>query len=440
MPTSTSSGTAVRGRSRPPALAASMRVPRSIESAGVDGQDGGASGRRRRPRRDAARPPVVSVVERSGDPVEVDGRSPAGTSTSTSSPVSVGWKSMIVGLVGGMRVGRQPGEQRQTTSASASDGAHGAVAPGLAHWRSPRNRCGLDGDVGVGELLEERRPDARSSASGPSSGPRRRSRRCCRRRRCRAGAMLSPSSRSTSVMWVIRRAPSLNRAWCTIRSTAAATCSRTARIGRSMPAISTIVSRRESVSRGAVGVQGADRAVVAGVHRLQHVERGGVADLADDDPVRAHAQAVAHQVADRDLAPALDVGRARLEADDVLLVQLQLGGVLDGDDPLVVGDERRQHVERGRLAGAGAAGDDDVEPTAHARLEEVGGLRGQRADVDEVVDGEHVGGELADGQGRAVDGQRRDHGVDRGCRRAAGRRPSGSTRRPGARCARRSCR
>ena len=38
------------------------------------------------------------------------------------------------------------------------------------------------------------------------------------------------------------------------------------------------------------------------------------AALADDDPVGAHAQGVAHQLADRDRALALDVGRARLQA------------------------------------------------------------------------------------------------------------------------------
>ena len=49
---------------------------------------------------------------------------------------------------------------------------------------------------------------------------------------------------------------------------------------------------------GAVGVDGTDRAVVTGVHGLEHVERRGVADLADDDAVGAHAQAVLDQVAD----------------------------------------------------------------------------------------------------------------------------------------------
>ena len=83
-----------------------------------------------------------------------------------------------------------------------------------------------------------------------------------------------------------------------------------------------------------VGVHGHQRALVAGVERLQHVERLAAADLADDDPVGAHAQRVAHEVADRDLAAALDVGRAGLERDDVRLLEAQLGVVLDGDDAL----------------------------------------------------------------------------------------------------------
>ena len=38
-------------------------------------------------------------------------------------------------------------------------------------------------------------------------------------------------------------------------------------------------------------------AVVARVHGLQHVERLGAADLADDDAVGTHTQGVDHQVA-----------------------------------------------------------------------------------------------------------------------------------------------
>ena len=90
----------------------------------------------------------------------------------------------------------------------------------------------------------------------------------------------------------------------------------------------------QGVARG-VGVHRRQRAVVAGVHRLEHVEGLGAADLTDDDAVGAHAQRVAHEIANGDLSVAFDVGRASLEADHVLLVQLQLDGILDGDDALV---------------------------------------------------------------------------------------------------------
>ena len=116
----------------------------------------------------------------------------------------------------------------------------------------------------------------------------------------------------------------------------------------------------------AVRVEGTDRAVVAGVHGLEHVERGGVADLTDDDAVGTHTQAVLDQVADGDHASTLDVGRAGLEAHHVVLLELELRGVLDGDDALVLRDERRQHVEGRGLSGAGAPGHDDVEPAADA--------------------------------------------------------------------------
>ena len=49
---------------------------------------------------------------------------------------------------------------------------------------------------------------------------------------------------------------------------------------------------------------------------------------------------VADELADGDRALALDVRRARLERDHVLLAELQLGGILDRHDALVVGDER----------------------------------------------------------------------------------------------------
>ena len=53
-----------------------------------------------------------------------------------------------------------------------------------------------------------------------------------------------------SAMLVIRRVPSRRRLRCTMRSTAAAVCSRIAFTGMSMPAIRTMVSRRDRASRG----------------------------------------------------------------------------------------------------------------------------------------------------------------------------------------------
>ncbi len=101
------------------------------------------------------------------------------------------------------------------------------------------------------------------------------------------------------------------------------------------------------MSFGRVGVAGRQRAVVAGRHRLEHVQRLARTTLADDDPVGSHVHRVPEQVPDRDLALALQVGRARLQGDDVVLAELELGGVLDRDDPLVVdgmNDERTLRV------------------------------------------------------------------------------------------------
>ena len=76
------------------------------------------------------------------------------------------------------------------------------------------------------------------------------------------------------------------------------------------------------------------RAIVPGVHRLHHVERFRPADFADDDAVRPHPQRVAQEIALADLAVALEIGGPRLQRDDVRLLQLEFGSVLDGDDAL----------------------------------------------------------------------------------------------------------
>jgi hypothetical protein len=79
---------------------------------------------------------------------------------------------------------------------------------------------------------------------------------------------------------------------------------------------------------------------VTGVHRLQHVECFAGTTLTDDDAIRAHTKGVDDEVMDRDAVLAVEVGWPRLHPADVLLVELKLGGVFDGDDALRGRDER----------------------------------------------------------------------------------------------------
>ena len=145
---------------------------------------------------------------------------------------------------------------------------------------------------------------------------------------------------------------------------------------------------------------------MTGVHGLEHVEGLAATNLTDDDAVGSHTQGVAHEVADRHLALALDVRRARFEREHVLLVELELLGVLHGHDALVVGDEAREHVEQRRLPGAGTAADHAVQPPTHAEVDEVRDLRRERTEVDEVVDRVRILGELSDRHERPADRER----------------------------------
>src|SRR6516165_10347532 len=103
---------------------------------------------------------------------------------------------------------------------------------------------------------------------------------------------------------------------------------------------------------------------MAGVHDLQEIEGLGSAHFADDDSLRPRAQAVADEIAHRDLPLALDVGGPRLQAYDVRLLELQFGRVLAGDDPFIIVDVPGEAVEQRGLAGTGSAGNDSIGPAA----------------------------------------------------------------------------
>src|SRR5690606_17432787 len=161
-------------------------------------------------------------------------------------------------------------------------------------------------------------------------------------------------------------------------------------------------------------------AVVAGVHRLEHVQGGFVTDLAHDDAVGAHTQGVDHELADGDLAFPFNVGRARLQRDHMLLAELQFGRVFYRDDALVVRDELRKDVEQRGFTGTGAARDHDVQARFDTRLEELQGFGRDAAELDELLDGDGVFEELTDGDHRPHQRDGRDDGVHTGAVGQAG--------------------
>ncbi len=164
----------------------------------------------------------------------------------------------------------------------------------------------------------------------------------------------------------------------------------------------------------------AERALVAGVHRLQHVESLPAAAFADDDAVRPHPECVLDKLLRRDLPASLDARGFRLEAHDVRLLQPKLGRVFDRDDPLALRNEGRERIELRRLSRPRAAGDDDVPPDSDTGGEEEGGLIRQATDGDQVFHPHLVLLELADGDGRRLWGDRRDDDVDARAVRKAG--------------------
>ena len=99
----------------------------------------------------------------------------------------------------------------------------------------------------------------------------------------------------------------------------------------------------------------ADAAGMAGAPGLQQIERLGAAHLADRDAVGPKPQRRADEIGER--------GGAILGAqrDEVRRCALQFARVLDQHDAVAgLGDFGKQRIDERRLAGRGAAGDEDV--------------------------------------------------------------------------------
>ena len=85
---------------------------------------------------------------------------------------------------------------------------------------------------------------------------------------------------------------------------------------------------------------GRQRAVVTGVHGLQHVKRFAGTDFADDNAVGAHTQGVAHQIANRNGALTFQVRRAGFQGNHMLLLQTKFSRIFYGNNTFVVRNKR----------------------------------------------------------------------------------------------------
>ena len=146
-------------------------------------------------------------------------------------------------------------------------------------------------------ITSPRRPVTRQRTSGRDRGP--------------------SSPRTTAATSTTRRRPSAPRAWWTTRSTALATCSATARCGRSTSPMRARVDQAPQGVLGRRGVQRRERALVTGGQGLHQVEGLAAADLPHHDAVRSHAERVAHEGPDGHRAATLEARRAALQAHDV---------------------------------------------------------------------------------------------------------------------------
>ena len=98
-----------------------------------------------------------------------------------------------------------------------------------------------------------------------------------------------------------------------------------------------------------------ERAVVARVHGLQHVQRLAATTLSNHDAIGTHPQRASHQIPDADIALALNVWRPGLETDNVPLREPQLRSVLNGENTFRLGQVSTQCIEQSRLACARTA-------------------------------------------------------------------------------------
>ena len=102
---------------------------------------------------------------------------------------------------------------------------------------------------------------------------------------------------------------------------------------------------------GRVRMNGAERALVPRVQRLQQVERLQAPHLTDQDSIRPVSEGRTKEVCDghgrqRRLLPQWGLRPSCLEPDEVRLVDQNLGRLFDQNDAVLGWDGRRERVQR----------------------------------------------------------------------------------------------
>ena len=147
---------------------------------------------------------------------------------------------------------------------------------------------------------------------------------------------------------------------------------------------------------------------------MEHVQGLGTAALADDDAVGTHAEGRPQKLPLVDAALFVEVRRAGFELDHVALLQLEFGGVLNGDDPFLLRDEAGEGVQRGRFTRTGAAGNQNGRLGLHGGRKEFQHGRHYRLVLDHFLLRDHVPAETPDAETRSVQRQGRNDRVHTG--------------------------
>ena len=153
------------------------------------------------------------------------------------------------------------------------------------------------------------------------------------------------------------------------------------------------------------------RAFVPGIHGLEHIEGFFAADLAHDNAVGTHAQAVDQQLPLLDSALPFNIGRPGFKAHNVFLRQAKFGGVFNRHDAFIAWNVLRKNVQKGGFAGAGAPGDENADPGFYRRAKHLHHFRRDALELNQLIGCQGACPEAANGHGRSVQRQGWNDGI-----------------------------